>query len=230
MSECTGCGSFTKDSDETKEFSEDDEQNTSAPHTTDSIDNEQKTSAAHTTGSIDDDQFAANIDLRLPRVLFTIPNYGSFLGRELHHLVDVIRNIQSYAKVTGEYPTKLFKSWEALKDTSDPAAFQPLLEEIRVSVHSSLELRELESTNKQSALACLVRLIEGRRASISNPAAHPLPPPQFPKDNSEGILFSSIHPVRIYIQGAEPVTPLPTLDLPSGGSVRDILFFTTNTS
>lgn len=27
---------------------------------------------------------------------------------------------------------KLFKSWESLKETNDPAAFEPLLEEIRV--------------------------------------------------------------------------------------------------
>ncbi|XP_047537576.1 uncharacterized protein LOC125071396 isoform X1 [Vanessa atalanta] len=185
------------------------------------------------SGTIDDAQFAANIDLRYGGQYLTPEQLPEFCN-QLHHLVEVIRNIQSYAKVTDEYPSelerrlecearevvalarevrnardsasrtrlqrralrsqraqmiahlaklreagkdkvrelensirlsdrKLYKSWEALRDNNDSAAFEPLLEEIK---------------NKQAALDCLIRLIENRRKSIPLARApHPLPPP-----------------------------------------------------
>ncbi|KPJ10667.1 hypothetical protein RR48_02935 [Papilio machaon] len=187
--------------------------------------------ATSSCGPADEEQFAANIDLRYGGQYLTPEQLPEFCN-QLHHLVEVIRNIQSYAKVTGEYPSelekrleqearevaalacearqarevvartrtqrralhalkkqltahlatlrhteirelegavrvsdrKLYKSWEALKDSTDPAAFEPLLEEIK---------------SKQTALECLVRLINNRRAGISRAALapHPLPHP-----------------------------------------------------
>ncbi|XP_045454566.1 uncharacterized protein LOC123663974 [Melitaea cinxia] len=182
------------------------------------------------SSTIDDAQFAANIDLRYGGQYLTPEQLPEFCN-QLHHLVEVIRNIQSYAKVTDEYPSelerrlereaqevaaiarevrnardsasrtrfqrralkaqraqivshlaklreaevrelensvrlsdrKLFKNWEAVRDSTDPVAFEPLLEEVR---------------NKQAALDCLVRLIENRRKNLpSTRAPHPLPPP-----------------------------------------------------
>ncbi|XP_075985055.1 uncharacterized protein LOC142982429 isoform X3 [Anticarsia gemmatalis] len=252
---------------------------------------------------------------------------------QLHHLVEVIRNIQSYAKVTGEYPSslerrleqearevwslvcearnaraavartraqrralrahrkhllshlanlrdseirelestvrlsdrKLFKSWEVLKDSTDPSAFDSLLDETK---------------NKQAALECLVRLVESKRATLSRGAKSPTPlPPPEPRDRDNDVVSSdsgttcasggrkrhearragakrrrreprsvplsgepSRHApppqVTLYIQGTESTSryrvssagavALTPLELPSGGSVRDILFFTTN--
>ncbi|CAH2094999.1 unnamed protein product [Euphydryas editha] len=182
------------------------------------------------SSTIDDAQFAANIDLRYGGQYLTPEQLPEFCN-QLHHLVEVIRNIQSYAKVTDEYPSelerrlerearevaalarevrnardsasrtrlqrralkaqraqivthlgklreaevrelessvrlsdrKLYKNWEAIRDSSDPASFEPLLEEVR---------------NKQAALDCLVRLIENRRKNLPfTRAPHPLPPP-----------------------------------------------------
>ncbi|XP_049885862.1 uncharacterized protein LOC126380470 isoform X2 [Pectinophora gossypiella] len=253
---------------------------------------------------------------------------------QLHNLVQVIRNIQSYAKVTGEYPSsleqrlhqeaqevatlaaearnardvvtrtrlqrravraqrkhlishlaslretevrelestvrlsdrKLYKSWEALKDSTETSDFEPLLEEIK---------------NKQTALECLVRLIESRRSAITRntcPAPPQLLPPPLPKENnneesttasastghrrdgrrasgkrrrkdasreprSVPLSGESSHhgpqpQVTLFIQGAERssryrvgsagAVALTPLELPSRGSVRDILFFTSN--
>ncbi|XP_013165979.1 PREDICTED: uncharacterized protein LOC106116634 [Papilio xuthus] len=200
--------------------------------------------ATSSCGPADEEQFAANIDLRYGGQYLTPEQLPEFCN-QLHHLVDVIRNIQSYAKVTGEYPSelekrleqearevaalacearqarevvartrtqrralhalkkqltthlatlrhteirelegavrvsdrKLYKSWEALKDSTDPAAFEPLLEEIK---------------SKQTALECLVRLINNRRASISraalapHPLPHPLPAP--PRDDDGNVI------------------------------------------
>ncbi|KAH9644477.1 hypothetical protein HF086_006010 [Spodoptera exigua] len=282
---------------------------------------------------------------------------------QLHNLVEVIRNIQTYAKVTGEYPSelerrleqeacevaaiaaearnardvvtrvraqrravrahkkhlvsqlatlretevrelestvrlsdrKLFKTWEALKDATDPAAFEPLLDEIK---------------NKQAALECLLRLVDSKQATLSRtaPPPTPLPPPESTLD-TDGLdlvvesgatggscgaagrnrhdgrrsagkrrrrsprsvplsgepsrhapppqvrLFRQLLTtnlcdpclsgnvvfglkVTLYIQGTESTSryrvgsagavALTPLELPSGGSVRDILFFTTN--
>ncbi|KAF9819619.1 hypothetical protein SFRURICE_005572 [Spodoptera frugiperda] len=295
-----------------------------------------KTSTPHAYGP-DDDRFPANIDLRHASLL---PIYsGQYLTPEqlpefcdqLHNLVEVIRNIQSYAKVTGEYPSelerrleqearevaaiaaearnardvvtrvraqrravrahkkhlvsqlaslretevrelestvrlsdrKLFKNWEALKDSTDPAAFEPLLDEIK---------------NKQAALECLLRLVDSKKAALSRtaPPPTPLPPPESSLDTDEsGATGGSCGPtgrrrhegrrsagkrrrrsprsvplsgepsrhapppqVTLYIQGTESTSryrvgsagavALTPLELPSGGSVRDILFFTTN--
>ncbi|XP_060805980.1 uncharacterized protein LOC106131538 [Amyelois transitella] len=271
---------------------------------------------------IDDNQFAANIDLRYGGQYLSPEQLPEFCD-QLHHLVEVIRNIQSYARVTGEYPSelerrleqearevcalaaevrnardvvtrtraqrravrarrlnltthlaslrdteirelessvrlsdrKLFKTWEALKDSTDPAAFDPLLTEIR---------------NKQTALECLVRLIDSRRVSINRVVLPPQPlPPPMPRDESEepstGVSGGRRHEnrranckrrrkearsvplssepsrhtpppqVTLYIQGTECTSryragsagavALPSVDLPSRGSVRDILFF-----
>ncbi|XP_052754006.1 uncharacterized protein LOC113520273 isoform X2 [Galleria mellonella] len=269
-------------------------------------------------GPIENDQFTANIDLSGQ---YLTPEQLPEFCNQLHHLVEVIRNIQSYAKITGEYPSelerrleqearevaalaaearnardvvtrtrtqrralhvqrkeltthlvalreteirelentvrmsdrKLFKSWEALKDSSDPMAFEPLLDEIR---------------NKQAALECLVRLIEGRRSRIPRVPLRPPPlPPPLPQEeieescagrkrhesrrsnckrrrkearsvplSNEPSRHSPLPQVTLYIQGSEctsryrvgsagavAITPL---DLPSRASVRDILFFT----
>ncbi|XP_053615826.1 uncharacterized protein LOC128678368 isoform X2 [Plodia interpunctella] len=271
--------------------------------------------------SIDDHQFAANIDLRYGGQYLTPEQLPEFCD-QLRHLVQVIRNIQSYARVTGEYPSelerrleqeakevaalaaevrnardvvtrtraqrravrahkqnlnthlaslretevrelessvrlsdrKLFKTWETLKESTDPAAFEPLLNEIR---------------NKQTALECLVRLIESRRSNINRVVLppQPLPPPMSRDENEEpssGVSGGRRHEnrrsckrrrkearsvplssepsrhspppqVTLYIQGTECTSryrvgsagavALPPLDLPSRGSVRDILFF-----
>ncbi|KAL0819165.1 hypothetical protein ABMA28_008420 [Loxostege sticticalis] len=208
--ESTDCGSTTNDEDDLD-----------AP----------AQSASGTSARIDHDQFAANIDLRYGGQYLTPEQLPEFC-EQLHHLVEVIRNIQSYSKITGEYPSelerrleqearevaalaaearnardvvtrtraqrravralkkhlvahlaslretevrelestvrlsdrKLFKSWEALKDSTDPNVFEPLLDEIR---------------NKQTALECLMRLIESRKAAIARSSLppQPLPPP-----------------------------------------------------
>ncbi|XP_032522419.1 uncharacterized protein LOC116773940 [Danaus plexippus] len=265
---------------------------------------------ASSATTIDDAQFAANIDLRYGGQYLTPEQLPVFCS-QLHHLVEVIRNIQSYARVTGEYPSelerrlerearevsalasearnaleaasraklqrkalraqkvaltarlarlrdselrelessvrasdrKLFKSWEAVKDSSDPASFEPLIEEVR---------------GKQAALECMMRLIETKRANISRPPTpRPLPPP-LPDDEdtiqtasvrkrSETRRYSSKRKrkessreprsvplsgessrhnpqqVTLYIQSAAPLG----LELPRA-SVRDILFFTTD--
>ncbi|KAI5644754.1 hypothetical protein NE865_03100 [Phthorimaea operculella] len=191
---------------------------------------------------IDDKQFAANIDQRYGGQYLTPEQLPEFCD-QLHNLVQVIRNIQSYAKITGEYPKilehrlqveaeevavlaaearnarnaidrtrvqrravrtqrrhlishlttlretelrelestvrlsdrKLFKTWETLKDSKDPAAFDPLLEEVQ---------------NKQIALESLMRLIGNRKQALSRGAAQsaipqPLPPPPLPRNNED---------------------------------------------
>ncbi|XP_061729488.1 uncharacterized protein LOC133534411 isoform X1 [Cydia pomonella] len=167
----------------------------------------------------------ANIDLRYSGQCLTPEQLPEFCN-QLHHLVEVIRNIQSYGKITGEYPSELEKrleeearelaalaaearnardvvtrtraqrravraqkkqlvahlatlketetrelensirladrkfylSWEALKDSTDPTALDPLLEEVKT---------------KQIALDNLVRLIECRRSSLTRSASPP---------------------------------------------------------
>ncbi|XP_063832570.1 uncharacterized protein LOC135081714 [Ostrinia nubilalis] len=305
--ESTGCGSTTND----------DEDMDASAHT-----------ASGTQGPIDHDQFAANIDLRYGGQYLTPEQLPEFC-EQLHHLVEVIRNIQSYSKMTGEYPSelerrleqearevaalaaearnardvvtrtraqrravralkkhlvahlanlretevrelestvrlsdrKLFKSWEALKDSTDPNVFEPLLDEIR---------------NKQTALECLMRLIESRKSAIARSALppQPLPAPQSHENEEESSTTTtgrkrsesrrstskrrrkdsareprsvplSSEPSRhgpppqvtLYIQGESAsrrrvgsagAVALTPLELPSRGSVRDILFFTTN--
>ncbi|XP_053615825.1 uncharacterized protein LOC128678368 isoform X1 [Plodia interpunctella] len=270
---------------------------------------------------VEESQLPANIDLRYGGQYLTPEQLPEFCD-QLRHLVQVIRNIQSYARVTGEYPSelerrleqeakevaalaaevrnardvvtrtraqrravrahkqnlnthlaslretevrelessvrlsdrKLFKTWETLKESTDPAAFEPLLNEIR---------------NKQTALECLVRLIESRRSNINRVVLppQPLPPPMSRDENEEpssGVSGGRRHEnrrsckrrrkearsvplssepsrhspppqVTLYIQGTECTSryrvgsagavALPPLDLPSRGSVRDILFF-----
>ncbi|XP_026332242.1 uncharacterized protein LOC113239445 isoform X2 [Hyposmocoma kahamanoa] len=282
---------------------------------------------------VDEDQFPANIDLRYGGQYLTPEQLPEFCD-QLHNLVEVIRNIQSYAKVTGEYPSllerrleqeaqevaalaaearnardvisrirvqrravrvqrkhlathlatlkdtevrelestvrlsdrKLFKSWESLKDSSEVADFEPLLSEIK---------------NKQTALECLIRLIDSRRTTIARHVTSPQPlPPPLPRENNEesnaasasnghrrqeGVRRVNVKrrrkeaareprsvplsgepshhgsqpQVTLFIQGtagnehasryrvgsAGAVTLTP-LELPSRGSVRDILFFT----
>ncbi|XP_045779524.1 uncharacterized protein LOC123877060 [Maniola jurtina] len=302
MSESVGCGSTNE------------EEEVEAPR------------AGVSTPTIDDAQFAANIDLRYGGQYLTPEQLPEFCN-QLHHLVEVIRNIQSYGKVTGEYPSelerrleqearevaalasearnaqeaasrarlqrralhaeraslvahlaklrdtevrelessvrmsdrKLYKSWEALRDATDPAAFEPLLEEVRT---------------KQTALECLVRLIESRQASMSRtPTLHPLPAPS--NDDEDSLQIGSVRKrqesrrstkrkrkeysrearsvplssepsrhspqqVTLFIQGSECASRLGTgstgavtlrsVELPQrgSGSVRDILFFTTD--
>ncbi|XP_063529917.1 uncharacterized protein LOC134741079 isoform X1 [Cydia strobilella] len=167
----------------------------------------------------------AKIDLRYSGQCLTPEQLPEFCN-QLHHLVEVIRNIQSYGKITGEYPSELEKrlekearelaalaaearnardvvtrtraqrravraqkkqlvahltslketetrelentirladrkfylSWEALKDSTDPTALDPLLEEVKT---------------KQIALDNLVRLIECRRSSLTRSASPP---------------------------------------------------------
>ncbi|CAH2985745.1 unnamed protein product [Chilo suppressalis] len=288
------------------------------------------TSTSSTNAPIDANQFAANIDLRYGGQYLTPEQLPEFCD-QLHHLVEIVRNIQSYSQITGEYPSelkrrleqearevaslaaearnardfvartraqrravrafkkhlvahlsslketevrelestvrlsdrKLFKNWEALKDSTDPAVFNPLLEEIR---------------NKQTALECLVRLIESRRSTIirAAPPPQPLPPP-LPKDHDDADESSTITgrrrqqdnrrssakrrrkestreprsvplsnensrhgpppQVTLYIQGESAqrcrvgsagAVALAPLEFPSRGSVRDIMFFTTD--
>ncbi|CAG4988667.1 unnamed protein product [Colias eurytheme] len=299
MSESVGCGSGTEDDVEPT-----------------------CTKATVSNSTIDYTQFAANVDLRYGGQYLTPEQLPEFCN-QLHHLVEVIRNIQSYAKVTGEYPSelerrlerearevaalasearnardaaeratvqrealrcergqlvtqlakmrdvevrelestvrvsdrKLYKSYEAVKDATDPSAFEPILEEIR---------------NKQNALEGLQRLIENRRNSLSKKPSHALP---LPANSHDGPITSTRkrhesrrsnkrrrkdiireprsvplsgepsshepHQVTLYIRGvgvnsqasrmragsAAAVT-LGALDVPARGSVQDIMFFT----
>ncbi|XP_045524305.1 uncharacterized protein LOC123714172 isoform X1 [Pieris brassicae] len=283
------------------------------------------TQATTSNTTIDDAQFAAKLDLRYGGQYLTAEQLPEFCN-QLHHLVEVIRNIQSYAQVTGEYPAelesrlerearevaalageaknardvcarvttqrnalhlergqlvaqlakmrevemrelestvrqcdrKLYKSYEAVRDSTDVNAFEPLLDEIRT---------------KQAALEGLERLIENKRKSIlTRKPTHALPLPAHedgPHSSSRkrhdsrrsnkrrrkevreprSVPLSgepSAHEpqqVTLYIQGsansstgsrlragsAAAVT-LGSLELPSRGSVRDILFFTTNST
>ncbi|XP_034835766.1 uncharacterized protein [Maniola hyperantus] len=303
MSESVGCGSVNEDEE---------------------IDTPR---AGVSSATIDDVQFAANIDLRYGGQYLTPEQLPEFCS-QLHHLVEVIRNIQSYGQVTGEYPSelerhlerearevaalasearnaweaasrarlqrralcaeraslgahlaklrdtevrelessvrmsdrKLFKSWEAVRDATDPAAFEPLLEEVR---------------SKQTALECLVRLVESRRANMFRPPTlHPLPAPAS-NDDEDSLQIGSVRKrqesrrsnkrkrkefsrearsvplssdtsrhspqqVTLFIQGSECTSrlgagstgavTLRSVELPQrgSGSVRDILFFTTD--
>ncbi|CAH0730797.1 unnamed protein product, partial [Brenthis ino] len=279
MSESVGCGSTTEDETETVHV-------------------------GVSSSTINDVQFASNIDMRYGGQYLTPEQLPEFCN-QLHHLVEVIRNIQSYAKVTGEYPRelerrldrearevaalvaearhareaasrarlqrralraerarvlldlaklrdteirelessvraldrKLYKSWEALRDRNDLAAFEPLLEEVR---------------NKQAALECLIRLIENRKACIGRapaPAPHALPmstkeggihkrqdsrraskrrrkeAAREPRSVPLSLEASHHNPqqVTLYIQGSGAA--VGPLELPSRPSVRDILFF-----
>ncbi|KAJ2954590.1 hypothetical protein O0L34_g2885 [Tuta absoluta] len=226
-------------------------------HTVQSSDTVSPTPPAPTTGGtdtppspstatcsmpIDDKQFAANIDKRYGGQYLTPEQLPVFCD-QLQNLVQVIRNIQSYAKITGEYSKllehrlqveaeevavlaaearnarnaidrtrvqrravrtqrrhlvshlatlretelrelestvrlsdrKLFKSWEALKDSKNPSAFDPLLEEVQ---------------NKQIALESLMRLIGNRRQALIRGGAppvipQPLPPPLLRNNNED---------------------------------------------
>ncbi|XP_073959165.1 uncharacterized protein isoform X2 [Choristoneura fumiferana] len=305
MSESIGCGSFTNE----------DQLPTVASNTG-------STNASTGEPQLDDSQFAANIDLRYGGQYLSPDQLPEFCN-QLHHLVEVIRNIHSYARITGEYPSelerrleqearevaslaaearnardvvararaqrravraqrrqivahlaslketeirelessirlsdrKLFKTWETLKDSTDPAAFEPLLDEIR---------------NKQTALENLVRLIESRRGTLTRAAAAPTPlPPPESHDTSDDLSSvpgsrkrfdttrrafkrkrgSSREPRSVpvsgepsrhgpqsqdsestsrYRVGSAGAVALAPLELPSRGSVRDILFFTVN--
>ncbi|VVC99551.1 unnamed protein product [Leptidea sinapis] len=212
MSENIGCGSDNECEDETQ----------AQPSTSNPI--------------FDEATFAANVDLRYSGQYLTPEQLPEFCN-QLHHLVEVIRNIQSYAKVTGEYPSdlerrlerearevaalasearnayevvnrvkvqrqalrqervrllaqvtkmreaeirelestvrlsdrKLYKSWEAVKDSSDPAAFDPLSAEIRA---------------KQLALENLERLIETRCSNAARKPIHALPLPPHNEESS----------------------------------------------
>ncbi|XP_075985054.1 uncharacterized protein LOC142982429 isoform X2 [Anticarsia gemmatalis] len=331
MSESTGCGSTVEDEDlDFPQMSRTSPKVSPKPSPIPSSNASPKTSdaSAKVPSAIDDTQFAANIDLRYGGQYLTPEQLPEFC-EQLHHLVEVIRNIQSYAKVTGEYPSslerrleqearevwslvcearnaraavartraqrralrahrkhllshlanlrdseirelestvrlsdrKLFKSWEVLKDSTDPSAFDSLLDETK---------------NKQAALECLVRLVESKRATLSRGAKSPTPlPPPEPRDrdnddsgttcasggrkrhearragakrrrreprsvplSGEPSRHAPPPQVTLYIQGTESTSryrvssagavALTPLELPSGGSVRDILFFTTN--
>ncbi|CAH2054968.1 unnamed protein product, partial [Iphiclides podalirius] len=267
--------------------------------------------ATASTSPIVDDQFPANIDLRYGGQYLTPDQLPEFCN-QLHHLVEVIRNIQSYAKVTGEYPSelerrlerearevaalagearaardvltrtriqrralqtmrtqltaqlatlrhteirelenvvrvsdrKLYKSWEAVKDSVDPVAYQPLLDEIK---------------SKQTALECLLRLVNHRRCSLPRAtlAPQPLPPPLPREDHESNTAMSSVrkrydvgrrvtHKRRKRDANREPRSvPLsgesshhgttvqvtvgqPTAEVTTRASVRDIMFFTAN--
>ncbi|XP_063364461.1 uncharacterized protein LOC134653086 isoform X2 [Cydia amplana] len=257
----------------------------------------------------------ANIDLRYSGQCLTPEQLPEFCN-QLHHLVEVIRNIQSYGKITGEYPSELEKrledearelaalaaearnahdvvtrtrvqrravraqkkqlvahlanlketetrelensirladrkfylSWEALKDSTDPTALAPLLEEVKT---------------KQIALDNLVRLIERRRSSLTRSASPPtlFAGPDKSDDQSSAAgkkrFDGSKRAVRRkrareprsvplsgepsrhgpqqqdsestrYSVGSAAAVALPPVELPSRGSYRDIIFFTVN--
>ncbi|XP_061729489.1 uncharacterized protein LOC133534411 isoform X2 [Cydia pomonella] len=257
----------------------------------------------------------ANIDLRYSGQCLTPEQLPEFCN-QLHHLVEVIRNIQSYGKITGEYPSELEKrleeearelaalaaearnardvvtrtraqrravraqkkqlvahlatlketetrelensirladrkfylSWEALKDSTDPTALDPLLEEVKT---------------KQIALDNLVRLIECRRSSLTRSAS---PPTLFAGADKSDDQSSATGKKRFdgskravkrkrareprsvplsgepsrhgpqqqdsestrYSMGSAAAVALPPVELPSRGSYRDIIFFTVN--
>ncbi|XP_052744476.1 uncharacterized protein LOC112043831 isoform X2 [Bicyclus anynana] len=225
------------------------------------------------TVTIDDAQFAANIDLselerRLEREAREVAALASEArnAREaasrarlqrralraqkaqlLAHLAKLrdseVRELESSVRVSDR---KLFKSWEALRDSTDPAAFEPLLEEIR---------------NKQTALECLLRLIESRRASVSAPALPPLP--ALSNDDDSSVQLGCVrkrqdnrrsnkrkrkeasreprsvplsgetsrdtpHQVTLVVQGGSAGVVSAPPARAQRASVRDILFFTTD--
>ncbi|CAG4990828.1 unnamed protein product [Parnassius apollo] len=151
-----------------------------------------------------------------------------------------IRELENLVRVSDR---KLYRSWEALKDSSDPAAFEPLLDEVK---------------NKQTALEGLVRLINNRRSNISRAAIVPRPLPAPPRDDDESSTTAGSVRRRQEIgrraaykrrkrdatrePRSEPIsgessrhTPTvlvtvgqPTLELVTRASVRDLLFFTSN--
>ncbi|XP_063617774.1 uncharacterized protein LOC134790769 isoform X2 [Cydia splendana] len=257
----------------------------------------------------------ANIDLRYSGQCLTPEQLPEFCN-QLHHLVEVIRNIQSYGKITGEYPSELEKrleeearelaalaaearnardvvtrtraqrravraqkkqliahlnslketetrelensirladrkfylTWEALKDSTDPSALDPLLEEVKT---------------KQTALDNLVRLIECRRSSLTRSASPPTlfagadksddqssaagkkrfdgskrairrkrarEPRSVPlsgEPSRHGPQLQDSESTR-YSVGSAAAVALPPVELPSRGSYRDIIFFTVN--
>ncbi|XP_047989830.1 uncharacterized protein LOC125229080 isoform X3 [Leguminivora glycinivorella] len=256
----------------------------------------------------------ANIDLRYSGQCMTPEQLPEFCN-QLHHLVEVIRNIQSYGKITGEYPSelekrleeearelaalaaearnardvvtrtraqrravraqkkqlvahlaslketetrelensirladrKLYLSWEALKESTDPTALEPLLEEV---------------TTKQIALDNLVRLIECRRSSLTRSttpptlfagadksdessaagkkkfdgskravkrkrAREPRSVPLSGEPSRHGPQQQDSESTRFSVGSAAAVA-LPPVELPSRGSYRDIIFFTVN--
>ncbi|XP_037303400.1 uncharacterized protein LOC119193784 [Manduca sexta] len=131
MSESTGCGSTN-----------DDEEMELGAGTVPPI---------SSSAPIDDGQFAANIDLRYGGQYLTPEQLPEFCD-QLHHLVEVIRNIQSYAKVTGEYPSKLERRLEEeAREVSALAAEARNAREVVARAHSAPGGARAEETSHRAS-------------------------------------------------------------------------------
>lgn len=72
-----------------------------------------------------------SLDLGYASLVKTVKSETDFLSSP------EIRELESTVRLSDR---KLFKNWEAVKDSSDPAVFDPMLEEIRVRFSYSLDL------------------------------------------------------------------------------------------
>ncbi|CAH4034857.1 unnamed protein product [Pieris brassicae] len=258
------------------------------------------TQATTSNTTIDDAQFAAKLDLRYGGQYLTAEQLPEFCN-QLHHLVEVIRNIQSYAQVTGEYPAelesrlerearevaalageaknardvcarvttqrnalhlergqlvaqlakmrevemrelestvrqcdrKLYKSYEAVRDSTDVNAFEPLLDEIRTK-QAALEGLEHGPHSSSRKRHDSRRSNKRRRKEVREPRSVPLSGEPSAHEPQQVTLYiqgsaNSSTGSRLRAGSAAAVT-LGSLELPSRGSVRDILFFTTNST
>ncbi|XP_050354823.1 uncharacterized protein LOC126776381 isoform X2 [Nymphalis io] len=128
-------------------------------------DNDISQQADVSSGTIDDAQFAANIDLRYGGQYLTPEQLPEFCN-QLHHLVEVIRNIQSYAKVTDEYPSELERRLEC-----EAREVVALAREVRnardAASRTRLQRRALRSQRAQ-IIAHLAKLREAEVRELEN--------------------------------------------------------------
>ncbi|XP_050354824.1 uncharacterized protein LOC126776381 isoform X3 [Nymphalis io] len=126
-------------------------------------DNDISQQADVSSGTIDDAQFAANIDLRYGGQYLTPEQLPEFCN-QLHHLVEVIRNIQSYAKVTDEYPSELERRLEC-----EAREVVALAREVRnardAASRTRLQRRALRSQRAQ-IIAHLAKLREAGKGKV----------------------------------------------------------------
>ncbi|XP_061729490.1 uncharacterized protein LOC133534411 isoform X3 [Cydia pomonella] len=107
----------------------------------------------------------ANIDLRYSGQCLTPEQLPEFCN-QLHHLVEVIRNIQSYGKITGEYPSELEKRLE--EEARELAALAAEARNARDVVTRTRAQRRAVRAQKKQLVAHLATLKETETRELEN--------------------------------------------------------------